>query len=303
MKRVAFIMVNHNGGDETLASARSVTDDLDKSDLLILVDNGSSDNSAQNVKDNIESVLLIETGENLPFASANNEGIKFALEEGYSYIGIINPDVRVKPGMTDLLVEKLADESGYKRIGAVSPEMLYENPVDTIWFAGGKIWWLFAWISHIGNGKHVSKAEQYPGTTGYLTGCCWLAKSETWKKTGLMDDCYGMYAEDVDWSWRVRKKGMHLGLVHDAILIHRLSQSSGGGRSVFKMNYRTLATRLFFRKFTPFYVVPFQFVGKLPVIAAYYIYLLLKGETAAAKAYIKAHFSRLGERIPWPPEN
>jgi len=296
-------MVNHNGGDEVLASARSVSDDLTDNDILILVDNGSSDSSVQNIKEKYEQIYVIETGENLPFAAANNKGIKFALDKGYSYIGIINPDVRVRHGMTGSLVKKLEEEGGYKRYGAVSPVMLYEKPANTIWFAGGKIWWLFAWISHIGNGKQVENAKKYSGDTYYLTGCCWLAKSETWKTTGLMDDCYGMYAEDVDWSWRVRRKGLHLGIVPEAILVHRLSQSSGGGRSVFKMKYRTLATRLFFRRFTPFYIIPFQTIGKLPVIAAYFIFLCLKRENKAAKSYLSAHLSRLGERIPWPPAN
>jgi hypothetical protein len=300
MKRVAWVMVNHDGGEEVLLSARSLNDDLKQDDLIIIVDNGSTDGSGEKVKNEMEEVLYLSNEQNLPFAAANNRGIKAALKLGYKYIGIINPDVRIHSGMTAALVDRL-QTCRSSSVGAVSPVMLYEDPPDTIWFAGGKIWWLFAWVSHRGQNKPLNSSRHYDGETSYLTGCCWLARASVWRKVGPMNDRYGMYAEDVDWSWRARMKGYKLEIVNSALLVHRLSQSTGGGRNPVKIKYRTLATRLFFKHFTPVKQRGVQGVFKFIPILLYSSMLFVKGEWKSFGAYISAHVIPLGERIKWPP--
>ncbi|MDP8205922.1 MAG: glycosyltransferase family 2 protein [Candidatus Electryonea clarkiae] len=299
MNRVAFIMVNHNGGEEVLRSALSVTDDLSDNDRLILVDNGSTDNSWLKVKEEIDNIICLRHRKNLSFAAANNRGIRWALKEGFKYIGIINPDVRVSHGMTDTLLGRL---EGQEDSRVVSPIIYYENPAEVIWFGGGKIWWLFAWVSHRGQGKPAGYKSRYEGSTDYLTGCCWLAPSGVWRRTGPMDTKYGMYAEDVDWSWRARQKGVKLIVEPSAELVHRLSQSSGGRRNPFKIKYRTMATRLFFLRHTPDLLkIPQAFLSLIP-IKLYSLLLAWSGEWASLKEFMKANFMHIDGKIPWPPE-
>lgn len=298
MNRLALVMVNHNGGEETVRSVDSVLKDQGREDLLILVDNGTSDGSGIQAVEGKERVYYIENKENDPFAEATNIGVRFALEKKYKFVGIINPDVRVEPGMMDILCDYLQQNES---VGAVSPLMYYEKPENTLWFAGGRIHWLIGWMSHVGNGDQPDDIACYAGKTQYLTGCCWVAPSEVWQNVGLLDPSYGMYAEDVDWSYRSRIKNYTLHVVPGAKLVHRLSYSSGGGRNPFKMTYRTLATKLFFKRFTPNWMKPLQFLFASGLAVFYAIFLLIKENKGSSKAFLNAHFTKVKERIPWPP--
>ncbi len=294
-------MVNHDGGEEVLASARSLLADLGEEDRLILVDNGSGDGSGERVAAGRNRVILLSHPENRPFAAACNRGVRWALKAGFAAVGLVNPDVRVETGMTDQLFRRLRAGSG-RGVGAVSPVILYEEPPDRIWYAGSRIWWPLGWITHRGQGRDRKLAGLFGGRTAGLTGCCWLAGAEAWRRVGPLDDAYGMYAEDIDWSVRARRKGFRLEVVPHAFLVHRLSQSSGGGRSGFKMTYRTLAGRLFFRRWTPRWWRPVQVVLGPAADFAYWVMLRAKGEHEAAAAFREARRREPGERVPWPPE-
>src|SRR2546422_10295838 len=63
--------------------------------------------------------------------------------------------------------------------------------------------------------------------TGYLTGCCLLARREAWEKVGPLDERYHIYAEDADWSLRARAAGYRLLFVPTARLWHRVSAKTG----------------------------------------------------------------------------
>ncbi len=299
-RRTAFVMVNHNGGKETCCSAKSVLADLGVEDRLVLVDNGSEDGSGHRVAKKLERVHYIDNKANLSFAEANNRGIKWALKKGFDFIGIINPDVRVEKGMRGKLHQRL-DEVWKNGPGAVSPVIFFEDPVDMIWYAGGYIMWPFAWIGHTGVKRPMAMAHRFDGPTAYLTGCCWLAHADAWRLAGPMDTRYGMYTEDVDWSVRARSQGVQLHVVSNAHLVHRISQSSGGGRTVFKMTYRSLTNRLFFKRHTPRGSRLIQPVLKWFPVVAYAGMLAAGGEFAALKAYLLAQLKPIQDPVLWPP--
>jgi len=299
MPRVAWVMVNHDGGEEVLASVKSLLADLTEQDRLILVDNGSVDESADLVLKRFQSVILLRNSSNQPFSSATNRGVKYALENGYSLVGIVNPDVRIQRGMTETLVRAL--DSGSKlKTGAVAPVMTLGNS-NRIWFAGGTILWPLAWIMNRGMGKQIQQAYQYHGLSDYLTGCCWLAPRGVWEDVGLLDERYVFYAEDADWSLRARGKGYILRVVSNAILQHNVSTSTKGRYSATKIKYRTAANRKFFAQHTPARYRPFQIVGGCIMGIVYAGFLLLKGRWSSFVEYCKASIGKPVERMPWPP--
>ena len=63
-------------------------------------------------------------------------------------------------------------------------------------------------------------------TTGYLTGCCILARREVWERVGPLDERYFIYAEDADWSLRARRLGVALLFVPTARLWHKVSSTT-----------------------------------------------------------------------------
>ncbi len=291
-------MVNHDGGEETLRSVESLMKELSREDQLFLVDNGSQDGSGKACVKAFPQIGYLSHEENLTFAEASNRGVIQALAEGYRYVGLLNPDVRVQRGMVDALTDSLIWEVD---TAAVSPLILYPDG-RRIWFAGGKIHWLFGWMSHVNQGRVWQRSLVSWLPSDYLTGCCWLSPAEAWRRVGLLDPSYGMYAEDADWSLRATHAGLNLRVTTNAKLVHNISRSSGGGRNPFKMWYRTRATRLFFHRHTPRGILRLAQPVFARLFAVFYsIFLLLDAGRASARSYLAAWMIKTGDRVPWPP--
>ncbi len=293
-------MVNHNGGEETLASVNSLLADLSDDDLLVLVDNGTTDGSGVRASQLSGRVYYIGHEDNKPFAEATNIGIRYALECGFPYIGLINPDVRVQPGMVDSLATFL-DNDRHEHIAAVSPVILYDSPDDRIWYAGGQVLFPISWTRHNGQHERLSEFRKSPFDTQFVTGCCWLSPAWAWDDHGELDSSYGMYAEDVDWSTRVWRAEKRMVVNPEAVLVHNVSASSGGGRSPLKMVYRTLAGRLFFERWTP---PCLRFIRRIltpPFVVFYTAFLYLADGPKPAAAYLRAWRTKLKDPVPWPP--
>lgn len=117
---VRLVVLNYNGGDEVLECVESLLalgwphDRLD----VVVVDNASSDGSADRVADSHPAVRLIRNPENTGF-SANN--LAMTDLEGVDFVGLVNPDAWVDPAWLSHLVAGLA---GRPRVGAACPRML-----------------------------------------------------------------------------------------------------------------------------------------------------------------------------------
>jgi len=293
-------MVNHDGGDETGASVESLLADMSPHDKLYLIDNGTTDGSGIHAARLSKQIQYIAHDENKPFAEATNIGIRAALDEKYPYIGPINPDVRVRPGMIQYIIDFLDNDSN-KACAAVSPIILHDDPEDRIWFGGGRVIYPISWTQHIEQKVPLAEIRKSSHDIQFVTGCCWLSPAWAWQEIGLLDPSYGMYSEDVDWSARAMQNSKRLVIVPHAELVHRLSMSSGGGRSTLKMTYRTLAGRLFFERWTPSRLRILQRLLTPLFVAFYATFLYLAEGPDVAKAYLRAWRTKLKDPVPWPP--
>ncbi len=248
MKTLAVIVLGWNG----LALTRATLDSLRACRVpagwrahVMVVDNGSTDGSPDAVARDFPWAELIALRENRRFAGGNNVGIERALEQGADAVMLLNNDVQADPGLYEKLLAALAESPG---AGAAAPLVYHAAPTDVIWYAGGRCVPALAHTSHRGirardRGQYRSVEE-----TGYLTGCCLLATAEAWRKVGLLDEAYFIYAEDADWSLRARAAGYRLLFVPTARLWHQVSASSGGAANPWKVYQRLRANaRLFAR--------------------------------------------------------
>lgn len=225
-KKVYVIVLNWNGKEDTLDCLRSLrTTDYDNYQV-VLVDNGSTDNSVEAVRKNFPEAQLVLTGKNLGFAGGNNVGIEYAVKAGADYVFLINNDTTVDPAYLKELV--LVAESDAK-IGAVGSKIYYHSEPERIWFAGGKINWLRNKGEHIGLDE-IDK-EQYDETkeVGYLTGCALLVKREVVEKIGVLEDDYFLYYEDADYSLRIQNAGYKTVYAPKSKIYHKVSRSTKPG--------------------------------------------------------------------------
>lgn len=234
---VGVVILNWNGGEETARCLES----LSRSDYphwrAIVIDNGSTDGSVDEIAQRFPEVDLIRNPRNFGFAEASNQGAKRALERGDAYVLFLNSDTTVDPAMVSRLVAAAAEHNG---LAAVSPLML-QGVTKRIWFGVGRV---DLWKGVFSNPMHnFAPAEALTNSLvqemEFASGCCVLVPRGILRTVGGFDPRFFAYCEDIDWSIRCRRAGFQLLLCPQAVLWHG---SPSGGRKHYAMT-RYLLTR------------------------------------------------------------
>lgn len=228
---VALITVNYNGYDFLKDGILSLSKMSGVNIKIFIIDNASSDDSIKSIEGMFNNLEVIKLSENTGFAKANNIGIERAIEQGYEYSLIVNNDVIVDKRMLSQLL-KYADEDTI-----TIPKIYYYDNKKLIWSAGGYI------DKKTAEAKHRGIREEDIGQYDELylsqvaTGCCMLINNKIFKTIGMFDENYFMYCEDTDLCMRIVDKGYKILYVPTAKLWHKVSSSSGGESSAFKVYY------------------------------------------------------------------
>lgn len=230
-KRVAIIILSHNGsqylGDclSNLKKANYSQANLE----IVVVDNGSWDNSVWYLKKNWPTVTLIENQKNLGFAEGNNIGIRYALNKNFDYIYLLNQDTVVE---VDFLTEAMKIIENDEKIGAVQSKLLLYKNKNLINSIGNEIHFLgFAFAGGYQQPDVVTDKTCRQIT--YPSGAGVLLKSEVLKEVGLFNKDFFMYHEDVDLGWRMRLLGYKIMVAYKSVVYHKYEFS----RSIEKYYY------------------------------------------------------------------
>lgn len=199
---------------------------------VIVIDNNSVDGSSSMVSEKFPHVTLIENKENLGFSKANNQGLKLA---NGKYCLLLNPDTLVEEdtfikciAFMDLHPE--AGAMGVKMIdgkGNFLPESKRALPTPSVAFY--KIFGLSSLFPHSRIfGKYhlgfLSSEETNP--VDVVAGAFMFIRKEALEKTGLLDERFFMYGEDIDISYRLVKKGFKNYYFPETTIIHYKGEST-----------------------------------------------------------------------------
>ena len=181
---------------------------------MIIVDDGSTDGSADAIAREFPSVRLIRTSGGLWWTRATNMGIADARSRGAAYILTINDDVLVDPYLLDALVRRAASQPRT----LVGSTIFYHAEPDRIWYAGGRInWW---------SGDLVHRTSPGDGPLLWLTGMGTLVPVEAFDAVGHYDEAnFPQYAADADFSLRAATSGFSLAIAPDAKIWNRTEES------------------------------------------------------------------------------
>ena len=227
--KVSIIVLNWNGWQDTKECLNSLAEIDYQNYEIILVDNGSEDDSVERIKEYINQsaqnrkIKFLALNSNLGFAGGNNVGIKNALESGTDYIFLLNNDTIVEP---DFLSELIKISESDKKIGIIGPKINFYDFKDRIWFFGGKINWLLNKGTHIHYDELDKNLQDKPFESDYFTGCALLIKKEVIEKIRLMWNGYFLYYEDTDWNLKARKNGWKIMVAPNAKIYHKASRSA-----------------------------------------------------------------------------
>jgi len=224
MKRplVYIIIVNWNRWQDTLDCIASCQKLVYDNAHMIVIDNGSSDDSEKILRSRLPDIEVIQSGSNLGFAGGNNIGIRLALKRGAQYIWLLNNDTVVDSSALGALVEPAEQDSD---VGIVGSKIFYFSTPRRLWFAGG--FWKFGRVQIMirGEGEEDNALYNSIVPVDFVTGCSLLIRSETIRDIGLLEEKYFLYWEDIDWNARAVKKGWKILYTPHSTLWHKVSSS------------------------------------------------------------------------------
>jgi hypothetical protein len=223
--RVTFVILNWNEADLTIDCLKSLYAQYYSNIAIIVVDNGSMDDSCHRIKAQFPGVILIENGENVGYSKGNNIGIKQALINGADYVFLINNDTVVDKDMLNHLVEVSESDPD---VGITGPTMLYFDEPDVIWCAGNHIDWRTGNTIRISDAEHITKVEGSPPRhVDFITSCAVCIKRAVFDEIGLIDERFFIYYDETDWFTRARSAGWCAIYVPQAKMWHKVSASMG----------------------------------------------------------------------------
>jgi len=278
--QVWIVTVNWKQPLLTEACVQSFIDDQIPESHIIIVDNGSADNSFERLKTSFPASQVIQSTENLGFAGGFNLGIAAARSIGAAYVFMVNNDTTIQPGMMDDFLKKSA------RVDAdiASPAIYYADQPEKLWSAGGYFNTLLC--APIDAHRRDKPLPQEPVSREFLTGCALLIKDSVIDRIGLFDERFFLYYEDLDFIKRVSDAGLSLWLIPTAKLYHHVSASSENERSPKVYYWMAHSSWLYFRKHAKvwqwFFILPWRLGHAIKTTST----LLLQKQFEAVSAYI-----------------
>lgn len=268
---LAVIIVSWNTRDLTLDALRTLYADLDAhgpdADVW-LVDNASTDGTADIVRKLFPQTRVIESATNVGFAEGNNRALRTlgfgpnasVPDERPEAVYLLNPDTRTHPGATRALYDALIS---LPRAGVVGARLTYENGSfqhSAFRFPGlaQLVFDLFPMPLRLHdtalNGRYPR--EQYaagePFPVDHTLGATMMLRREAILDTGIFDEQFRMYCEEIDWSMRIRAAGYEIYCVPAAHFTHLAGQSTKQVRPQSELNLWQSRIRLYDKHASPF---------------------------------------------------
>lgn len=268
---LAVVIVSYNVApllrqclESVQAEAGALTDDEVVS--IWVVDNASADGSADMVERRFPKVHLMRNAQNRGFAAANNQAlnrmgfdIDVPAERLPRYVLLLNPDTTLAPGA---LKRWLAEADALPRAGVVGPSLCYpDGHFQHSAFAFPTLWQIFFDFFPLHhrlsnsrlNGRYprawYERGEPFP--VGHPLGAAMLVRREAILDTGLLDEGYFIYAEEVDWCLRMRQRGWEAWCAPAVRVVHHEAQSTRQFRDQMFTALWKSRFRLFARHYGP----------------------------------------------------
>lgn len=239
---VSIITINYNQSAVTkdfLASIKNITyPEIE----VIVIDNGSPNDTPEKLLEEFPDIHLILSKENLGFAGGNNLGVKVAKGK---YCLFINNDTEVEPDFLEALVERLESNPD---IGMLSPKIKFHHTPDTIQYAGYTPFNRITLRQHLIGFRQKDRGQFDKG--GYTFaghGAAMMVPMSVIQEVGMMAELFFLYYEEHDWCERIKMAGYKAYYEPKSTVWHKESISTGK-ESPLKAYYITRNRILFARR-------------------------------------------------------
>jgi len=280
---VSIITVNFDHPEVTCEMLESLRHISYPNIEVIVVDNASPRDNPDVIKERFPEIIFIKSAVNLGFAGGNNLGIRQAKGK---YVLFINNDTEVEPDFLEPLVAKCESDP---QIGGVSPKIRFFHTPNTLQYTGQAPINNYTIRSHgYGHGAIDTCQFDKDTLTYFVHGAAMLIPMQVIQEVGMMAEIYFLYYEELDWGARIRKAGYQLWYVHNSLIMHKESISTGKA-TPFKTYYMNRSRIIYLRRntFGPVFIVAFLFQVFIS-IPKNLLFYLIKGQMDHFKSYVNA---------------
>lgn len=215
--RLSVVIPTYNTAEMTLVCCASVLAALPADAEMIVVDDGSTDDSARRIREAFPSIVVLRQDVNRGYSVAVNAGVAASHGE---VVLLLNSDTRVMDGALDALVDAFADEqlgvAGAQLINADGSPQWSAGPVPTML-------WMVVAVSGIAPllRPFRKRRHEVAGEVGWVSGAAMAIRRRMWNEIGPLREDFRFYAQDLDFCVRVRRARWTIRLLPNARVEHR----------------------------------------------------------------------------------
>jgi len=226
---VCVVIVNYNGGATLTECVRALLASTVKVGIIVS-DNGSQDDSIAFLRASVTDapqLSIVENGENLGFAKANNVALARCRND---YVLVLNPDCIVEPDVLEHMIEVMEQhpEAGIGTCLIVNPDGSEQagcrRLVPTPWRSMVRVLHLHRIIKNHPRFRSFMMADlplpRAPEPVEAISGAFMFARRAAFEAVGLMDENYFLHCEDLDWCMRFRQAGWKILFVPQVRVVH-----------------------------------------------------------------------------------
>lgn len=222
--KILISLVNWLKYEDTINCVKSIYEFEYTSFEIAIVDNNSPNDSYKNLTEALPDIRIINSKENNGYAAGHKINVDYAIENNFDAIWILNSDVKLRKNTLPELISAW-QQNGDHLYGSVT--LSEENP-DIVDFGGGKnpndnpTEYLY---NQYKNQPYKNLPKQNCREVQSIEGSSFFIPLEIIKKHGFMNLDYFMYAEECDYSHRLRKLGVMSFIVSSSIILHNSASS------------------------------------------------------------------------------
>ena len=193
---------------------------VDQSEVIV-VDNNSSDNTLNHIKQYFPSVKILPQSENLGFGKANNIGISYALNNGAEAVFLLNQDAHVEK---ECIIKLVKAHKENPEFGIISPIHLNGDgsEVDYSFLIFTSPYKANSLISDL----IVQKFKKNIYEISFINAAAWFIPKDIFYKVGAFDPLFFFYGEDDNYCQRVLYHGYKIGIIPNATICHDSKNNS-----------------------------------------------------------------------------
>ena len=246
--RVTIVILNWNGYTDTIECVASVLRMAYQNFDIVVVDNGSTDESVANIRAHFPQLRILETGRNLGYAGGNNVGIDWALRHGADYVMVLNNDTTVDANCLTHLIEM----ANVSQAGLLGPATYFHENQNMLWAIGAQMALEPRLTYKILGERDGLAAWPKPLILDALVGSCMLIQRDVLEKIGSFSKEFFLCWEEFDLCARANAAGFKCVYVPNAAIWHKVGSTLGTAKSPLRIYFNVRNRLLWAKRNLPF---------------------------------------------------